>query len=164
MTVPGVSCKALATQTALNGPVPRVPSPLAQACGGEDILYIYIFLIFPGHLEFWTPLQILSWGPPLGCTLLQSLLSDIQPLYNHIKDNGRRSRLLVTTSSWTWMSSYLTLGQGCPERGCSMEGVLPVRGRTSQNPSQLAVTAKLQTQCPKAGITGKLASFVVFWR
>ena len=28
------------------------------------------------------------WGPPLGCTLFQSLLSDIQPLYNHIKDNG----------------------------------------------------------------------------
>ena len=56
------------------------------------------------------------------------------------------------------MSSYLTLGQGCPERGCSMEGVLPVRGRTLQNPSQLAVTAKLQAQCPKAGITGQLAS------
>ena len=32
--------------------------------------YIY-FLIFPGHLEFWTPLQIPSWGPPLGCPLLQ---------------------------------------------------------------------------------------------
>ena len=53
-------------KTALNGPVPCVPSPLAQACGGEDILYIF-FLIFPGHLEFWIPLQIPSWGPPLGC-------------------------------------------------------------------------------------------------
>ena len=29
--------------------------------------YIY-FLIFPGHPEFWTPLQIHIWGPP-GCTL-----------------------------------------------------------------------------------------------
>ena len=56
------------------------------------------------------------------------------------------------------MSSYLTLGQWCPERGCSTEGVLPVRGRTSQNPSQLAVTGKLQARCPKAGITGQLAS------
>ena len=54
MTMPGVSCKLLLPKTALNGPVPCVPSPLAQACGGEDILYI--FLIFPGHLEFWTPL------------------------------------------------------------------------------------------------------------
>ena len=49
----------------------HVSLPLAHACGGEDILYI-IFLIFPGHLEFWTPLQIPVWGPPLACTLLQS--------------------------------------------------------------------------------------------
>ena len=26
--------------------------------------------MFPGHPESWTPLQIPSWGPPLGCTLL----------------------------------------------------------------------------------------------
>ena len=97
----GLAAKLLLCKTALNGPVPCVPSPLAQACGGEDILYI--FLIFRGHLEFWTPLQIPSWGPPLGCTLLQSLLSDLQPLYNHIKDNGRRSRLLV----------LLPAGYGC---------------------------------------------------
>ena len=124
---------------------------------GVRTSYIH-FLIFSGHLEFWTPLQVLSWGPPLGCTLLQSLLSDLQPLYNHIKDNGRRSRLLVTASGWKWTSYYLTLGQWYPERGCSTEGALPVRGRTSQNPSQLAVTAKLQARCPKAGITGQLAS------
>ena len=48
--------------------------PLAQTCWGEDILYIFFFLIFPGHLEFWTPLQIPSWGLPLGCTLLQEEL------------------------------------------------------------------------------------------
>ena len=41
MTMPGIGCKAVATQTALNGPVPCVPSPLAQACGGEDILYTF---------------------------------------------------------------------------------------------------------------------------
>ena len=69
MTVPGVSCKLLLPKTALNGPVPCVPSPPVQTYRGEDILYI--FLIFPGHLEFWTPLQIPIWGPPLGCTLLQ---------------------------------------------------------------------------------------------
>ena len=42
--------------------------PPAQACGGEYILYIF-FLIFPGHLEFCTPLQTPVWGPALGCTL-----------------------------------------------------------------------------------------------
>ena len=37
--------------------------PPAQTCGGEDIRYIYIFLIFPGHPEFWTPLQIPICAP-----------------------------------------------------------------------------------------------------
>ena len=41
----------------------HVSHPPVQTCGGEDILYIF-FLIFPGHPEFWTPLQILIWGPP----------------------------------------------------------------------------------------------------
>ena len=27
----------------------HVSHPPAQTCGGEDILYIYTFLIFPGH-------------------------------------------------------------------------------------------------------------------
>ena len=30
----------------------------------------HIFLIFPEHPESWTPSQIPSWGPRLGCTLL----------------------------------------------------------------------------------------------
>ena len=45
MTARGVATKLLLPKTALNGPVPCVPSPLAQACGGEDILYTF----------FWTP-------------------------------------------------------------------------------------------------------------
>ena len=49
----------------------HVSLPPAQACGGEDILYIYIFLVFPGHLKFWTPLQTPIRGPPLACTLFQ---------------------------------------------------------------------------------------------
>ena len=67
-------CQRLAAQlllykTALNGPVPCVLSPSSGLWGwGQPI---YIFLIFPGHLEFWTPLQIPIWGPPLGCTLFQ---------------------------------------------------------------------------------------------
>ena len=37
----GLAAKLLLSKTALNGPVPCVPSPLAQACRGEDILYIF---------------------------------------------------------------------------------------------------------------------------
>ena len=47
----------------------HVSFPPGQACGGEDILYI--FLIFPGHLEFLIPLQIPIWSAAPGCTLLQ---------------------------------------------------------------------------------------------
>ena len=45
----GLAAKLLLPKTAMNGPVLCVPSPLAQACGGEDILYIYISNIS------WTP-------------------------------------------------------------------------------------------------------------
>ena len=147
---------------ALNGPVLCVPSPLGQACGGEDILYI--FIIFPGHLEFWTPLQIPSWGPPLGCTLLQSLLSDLQPLYNHIKDNGRRSRLLVTASGWKWTSSYLTLGQWYPERGVQHGGSPSCKGK------DLTESRSVGCRCEVAGSVSKgwhywtAGILVVFWR
>ena len=44
----------------------HAPHPPAQTCGGKDILYICIVLIVPGHPEFWTPLQIPIWGPPLA--------------------------------------------------------------------------------------------------
>ena len=37
----GLAARLLLPKTALNDPVPCVPSPLAQACGGEDILYIF---------------------------------------------------------------------------------------------------------------------------
>ena len=56
-------------------------------------------------------------APLLAAPCYKSLLSHIQPLHNHIKDNGRRSHLLATTSGCRWTSSYLPLGQGCPERG-----------------------------------------------
>ena len=71
-------CQRLAAQlllckTALNGPAPCVPSPSSGLWGWRHP--IYIFLIFPGHLEFWTPLQIPIWGPPLGCTLVPKVSS-----------------------------------------------------------------------------------------
>ena len=37
----GLATKLLLPKTALNGPVPCVPSPLAQARGGEDILHTF---------------------------------------------------------------------------------------------------------------------------
>ena len=44
-----LAAKLLLPKTALNGPVPCVPSPLAQACGGEDILHTFFqyFLDIP---------------------------------------------------------------------------------------------------------------------
>ena len=72
MTMPGVSCTAVATQNSSEWPCSMCPFPQLRLVGVRtSYIYIYTFLIFPGHLEFWTPLQIPIWGPPLGCTLLQ---------------------------------------------------------------------------------------------
>ena len=68
MTVPGVSCKAVATQNSSEWPCSMCPFPQLRLVGVRTS-YIHI-LVFPGHLEFWTPLQIPIWGPPLGCVLL----------------------------------------------------------------------------------------------
>ena len=65
----GLAAQLLLCKTALNGPAPCVPSPSSGLWGwGHPI---YICLIFPGHLEFWAPLQTPIWGPRLGCTLFQ---------------------------------------------------------------------------------------------
>ena len=56
-------------KTALNGPAPCVLFPKLRLVGMRTP-YIF-FSNFPGHLEFWTPLEIPIWGRPLGCTLLQ---------------------------------------------------------------------------------------------
>ena len=44
--------------------------PPAQTCRDEDILFIYIFLIFPGH-RVRDPITNPYLGPSLGCTLIQ---------------------------------------------------------------------------------------------
>ena len=67
--MPGVSCKALATQNSSEWPCSMCPIPPGSGLWGSGHLTC-IFLIFPGHLPFWTPLQIPVWGPLLGCTLL----------------------------------------------------------------------------------------------
>ena len=69
MTMPEVSCKAVAMQNSSQWPCSMCPIPQLRLVGGKDILYI--FLIYPGHFEFCTPLQIPIWAPPLDCTLLQ---------------------------------------------------------------------------------------------
>ena len=61
----------LLCNTTLNGPAPCGPYPSLDLWGwGHPI-----FLIFPGHPEFWTPLQILLWGAPWlhPLTLTQNL-------------------------------------------------------------------------------------------
>ena len=70
MTMAEVCCKAVAMQNSSQWPCSMHPIPQLRYVGVR-ISYIFFFLIFPGHLEFWTPLQIPIWGPPLGCTLLQ---------------------------------------------------------------------------------------------
>ena len=69
MTVPAVSCKALATQNSSEWPCSMCPIPPDSGLWGWGHP-TYIFLIFSGHPESWTPSQIPSWCPPLGCTLL----------------------------------------------------------------------------------------------
>ena len=161
--MPEVSCEAIATQNSSEWPCSMRPFPQLRMVGVR-ISYIFFPLIFPEHLELWTPLQIPSWGPPLGCTLLQSLLSDLQPLYNHIEGNGQRSRLLVTTSGWTWTWSYLTLGQGCPERGVQHGGSPSWKGK------DLTEYRSVGCRCEVAGSVSKgwhywtAGILVVFWR
>ena len=75
MTMLEVNCTAVAIQNSSEWPCSMCPIPQAQTCGGEDIMCVCVCVcVFLGHLEFWTPLQIPTWGPPLGCTLLQSAM------------------------------------------------------------------------------------------
>ena len=67
MTVPEVICKTVDMQNNSQWPCCMCPIPQFRP---EEVRTSHIFLIFPGHPEFWTPLQIPLWGPP-GCTLLQ---------------------------------------------------------------------------------------------
>ena len=63
MTMPEVSCKAVAVQNSSEWP--RSMCPILQVgLVGVRTSYIYSSLIFPKHPEFWTPLQIPIWGPP----------------------------------------------------------------------------------------------------
>ena len=59
-----LAAQLLLYKTALNGPAPRVQSPMLRLVQWGHPTYI--FLIFPGHLEFWTPLQIPIWKPLLA--------------------------------------------------------------------------------------------------
>ena len=64
----------------------HVSHPPAQTCRGEDILYIYFFfVIFPGHPEFWTPLQIPIWALPLAV-----------PCYSEISNSPRNQGFEVS--------------------------------------------------------------------
>ena len=62
--MPEVSCTAIAIQNSSEWLCSMCPFPQLRLVGVRTS-YIY-FLIFPGHLEFWTPLQIPIWGPHLA--------------------------------------------------------------------------------------------------
>ena len=65
MTMPEVSYKAVAIQNSSQWPCSMCPIPQLRFVGVKTS-YIYFFLIFPGHPEFWSPLHIPIWGPPLA--------------------------------------------------------------------------------------------------
>ena len=117
MTMPGVSCKALATQNSSEWPCSMCPIPPGSGLW-EWGHPIYFFLIFPGHLEFWTPLQIPSWGPPLGSTLLQFGIVGIEIIFflmqNLHKSFSNRARFFLSPVLADW-SAWETMEKGMPE-------------------------------------------------
>ena len=110
MIMPEVSCTAVAIHNSSEWPCTMCAIPQAQTCWGEDILYIF-FLIFPGHLEFWTPLQIRMWGSPLGCTLFHDLLLiSLTIPCAHLKT--RRGQSLLSPLTWSTSSQRKELRTG----------------------------------------------------
>ena len=71
-------------------------NPPAQTCGSEDILCTHIFLIFPGHPEFWTPLQIPIWGPLLAVLCYSYTFHIIAKMY-------KRSSLSTFSSAFCFV-------------------------------------------------------------
>ena len=63
MTMPEVSCTAVAVQNSSEWPCSMCPFPQLRLVGVRTS-YMYFSLIFPEHPEFWTPLQIPIWAPP----------------------------------------------------------------------------------------------------
>ena len=61
MTMPEIICKSVAMQNNSQGPCSMCPTPELR----HPIYIYFFFLVFPGHPEFWTTLQILLWGGPL---------------------------------------------------------------------------------------------------
>ena len=60
MTILVVIYQIVNMQNNFQWPCSMCPSPSSDLWGGG----LPIFLIFPGHPEFWTPLQILLLGAP----------------------------------------------------------------------------------------------------
>ena len=87
-------------------------------------LPIYIFQIFPGHLEFWTPLQIPSWGPPLGCTLLQSCLRCLSSTVGHSAIHSHYSLLCTGEGKLDPMKLWPTLHNKFERYACPLVSML----------------------------------------
>ena len=62
MTMPEVSCNTVAMQNNSQWPCSMCPIPQFRLVGVRT--YPILFLVFPGHPEVRTPLQIPIWGVP----------------------------------------------------------------------------------------------------
>ena len=63
MTTPEVGCKSVAIQNNSQWPCSMRPIP-SRLVGVRTSYIFFVLLLFPGHPEFWTPLQIPIWAPP----------------------------------------------------------------------------------------------------
>ena len=63
MTMPEIICKTVAMQNSSQWRCSMCPIPQLRLVGVRTS-YIYFFLIFPEHREFWIALQIPIWAPP----------------------------------------------------------------------------------------------------
>ena len=148
MTVPGVSCKALATQNSSEWPCSMCPISLGSGLWGWRHP-TYIFLIFPGHPESWTPSQIPSWGPPLGCTLLHYHLSvfqftfclpQVKPLISDwLHHKTQLLRLYTIFQSYRHLANFKSINQP-----------LSKIKKDYKLHEDMAATAKCLTECSKS--------------
>ena len=82
MTMPEVSCTAVAIQNSSQWPCSTCPIPQLRLVGVRTS-YIYFSLIFPGHSEFWTLFQIPicppHWLHPVTVTVLIMKIPQMPP-------------------------------------------------------------------------------------
>ena len=108
MTTTEVSYKTVAMQNNSQWPCSMCPSPQFRLV---VVRTFYIFLIFPEHHEFWTPLQISIWGSPwLHSVTILLQLSQFFLLSTHLPITSCSPRQSPHHFScpWVMIIGYLT--------------------------------------------------------